>query len=49
MASFLLYAFNMVAVHFNTIVPINLWTLMFTAFFDLSGIIVLFILKIIGV
>ena len=49
MSAFLIYAFNMVAVNFNIVIPINLWTIGFTSFFDISGIIVLFVLKVIGV
>ena len=49
MASFLVYAFNMVAVNFNVVVPINLWTIGFTTVFDVPGIAILLILKTIGV
>ncbi len=49
MASFLIYAFNMVAVNFNVVVPINLWTIGFTTVFDVPGIAILLILKTIGV
>ena len=49
MASFLLYAFNMVAIHFNILIPLNLWTIGFVSFFDLPGILILLILKTIGV
>ena len=49
MSAFLIYAFNMVAVNFNIVIPINLWTIGFTSFFDISGIVVLLILKVIGV
>lgn len=49
MAAFLIYAFNMVAVHFNIVLPINLWTIIFTAVFDVSGLIILLIMKTIGV
>ncbi len=49
MAAFLIYAFNMVAVNFNIILPINLWTIGFTSIFDISGLVILLILKTIGV
>ena len=49
MASFLIYAFNMVAVNFNVVVPINLWTIVFASIFDVPGISVLLILKTLGV
>ena len=49
MASFLIYAFNMVAIKFNVVIPINLWTIGFTTFFDISGLIILLIIKTIGV
>lgn len=49
MASFLIYAFNMVAINFNIVIPINLWTIGFTTFFDIPGLAVLLILKTIGV
>lgn len=49
MAAFLLYAFNMVAVNFNIVVPMNLWTIAFASLFDIPGIVILFVLKIIGV
>ena len=49
MASFLVYAFNMVAVNFNIIIPINIWTIGFTTIFDISGLIILLIIKTIGV
>ena len=49
MAAFLLYAFNMVAVNFNIVLPINFWTLLFTSFFDMSGLGVLLLIKILGV
>ena len=49
MAAFLIYAFNMVAVNFNIVLPINLWTIGFTTLFDISGLIILLIIKTIGV
>ncbi len=48
-ASFMLYTFNMVAVNFNIVLPINIWTIGFTSFFDVSGLVILLIIKLIGV
>lgn len=47
--SFLIYTFNMIAVNFNLNIPINLWTMTFVGIFDVSGIITLTLLLIIGV
>lgn len=49
MASFLIYAFNVVAVNFNVVIPINLWTIGFTSIFDIPGLAILLVLKTIGV
>ena len=49
MASFLIYTFNMIAVNFNIVLPINGWTILFTSIFNLSGLIVLLVIKTIGV
>ena len=49
MSAFLIYAFNIIGVNFNIIIPINIWTIGFTSIFDISGIIVLLVLKTIGV
>ena len=49
MASFLIYAFNMVAVNFSIVLPINVWTIAFTSIFDIGGLIILLIIKTIGV
>jgi hypothetical protein len=49
MAAFLIYAFNMVAVNFNIVLLINLWTIGFTSIFDISGLVILLIIKTIGV
>ena len=49
MAAFMLYAFNMIAVNFNIVIPINIWTLVFTSIFDMSGLGVLLFIKTIGV
>lgn len=49
MSAFLIYAFNMVGVNFSIILPINVWTLLFTSFFDISGISILLVIKALGV
>ena len=49
MASFMIYTFNMVAVNFNVVLPINIWTIFFTSIFDVSGMIIILIIKTIGV
>ena len=49
MAAFLIYAFNMVAINFNVVLPINLWTILFTTLFDIPALAVLLILITIGV
>ena len=48
-AAFLIYAFNMIALNFNIVLPINLWTIGFTTIFDFIGLIILLIIKTIGV
>ncbi len=49
LSAFVIYTFNMIAVKFNIVLPINLWTIGFTSIFDISGLIVLLIIKTIGV
>lgn len=49
MSSFLLYAFNMVAINFNVVLPINVWTIGFTTIFNVSGLIILLFIKTMGV
>ncbi len=49
MTSFLIYAFNMVAVNFNIVLPINAWTIGFTSIFNIGGLIILLFIKTIGV
>ena len=49
MSAFLLYAFNMILVHFSIVIPINMWTIIFVSLFDVSGIVILLIFKSIGV
>ena len=48
-AVFVIYTYNMIAVNFNMIIPINLWTLSFVSFFDFPALITLIILKTWGV
>ena len=49
MAAFMVYAFNVVAINFNTIIPINFWTIGFITFFDIPGLIIILIIKTLGV
>ena len=49
MVAFMVYAFNMVAINFNTIIPINFWTIGFITFFDIPGLIIILIIKTLGV
>ena len=49
MGAFMLYTFNMVSVNFNIVLPINIWTVLFTSLFDMTGLVVLFLIKILGV
>ena len=46
--AFILYTFNVIAVNFNIVIPINIWTLFFTSFFDITAIVVMLLIKIIG-
>ena len=48
-ATFLIYAFNMVAINFNVNLPINFWTIGFTSIFNISGLVIILIIKSIGV
>ncbi len=48
MGSFIIYAFNMIAVNFNIVVPINIWTILFTSIFDFVGIAIILFIKILG-
>ena len=45
----ILYTYNMIAVNFNMIIPINLWTILFIGIFDFPALVTLIILKIWGV
>ena len=47
MGAFLIYAFNIIAVNFNIVIPINIWTIAFTSIFDLPAIVVMLLIKII--
>lgn len=49
MAAFLIYTFNMIAVNFNIVLPLNVWTIGFTSIFDVSGLIIILLIKTIGV
>ena len=45
----ILYTYNMIAVNFNMIIPINLWTVSFIGLLDFPALVTLIILKIWGV
>jgi hypothetical protein len=49
MGSFLIYAVNIIGVNLGIIIPINIFTIGFTAIFDISGVLVLIVLKTMGV
>ena len=49
LGAILLYTYNMIAVNFNMIIPINLWTVLFIGIFDFPALVTLIILKIWGV
>ena len=49
MGSFLIYTFNIIAIKFNIVLPINLWTVSFTSIFDVVGLVILILIKTIGV
>ncbi len=49
MGAFLIYAVNMIGVNLGIIIPMNYCTIGFTSIFDISGVIVLIILKAMGV
>ncbi len=48
MGSFLIYGFNMIAVNFNIVIPINPWTILFTSIFDMPAIVIMLLVKIIA-
>lgn len=49
LGAFILYSYNMIAVNFNMIIPINLWTVLFVSIFDFPALVTLVILKVWGV
>lgn len=49
LGGFLLYGYNLIAVTFNLIVPINIFTILMVVFFDIPGLFAIIILKLIGV
>ena len=49
MSTFLLYAFNIVAINFNIVLPINIWTISFVSMFNVSGLTILLLIKTMGV
>ena len=49
LSSFIIWTFNMVAVNFNMVIPINLWTIGFVGIFDFPALVTLIILKMWGV
>ena len=49
LAAFLIYSFNMVAVNFNVVLPINPWTIGFVTIFDIPALAILLKIKMIGV
>lgn len=49
MGTFLIYAFNVIAVNLNIVIPINIWTMCFTMLFDFVGIIVIVLIMTVGV
>lgn len=48
MGSFLIYAFNMIAINFNIVIPINIWTIAFISIFDFPALAVILFVQIIG-
>lgn len=48
LGGFLLYAYNLIAVTFNIMVPINLFTIITVGLFDIPGLLALLIIKIVG-
>lgn len=47
MAGFILYGFNKIAVIFNLVIPINIYTLSFVGIFNIIGLVVLIGLKLV--
>lgn len=48
LASFLLYAYNLIAITFNMTIPINIFTILVVGFFDFVGLASLLIIRLIG-
>ena len=46
--TFLIYTYNIIAVNFNLMLPINVWTILVVGLFGIIGIIILNIIKIFG-
>ena len=46
LCSFILYGYNLIAVNFNSTIPINIFTILFTAILGVSGMIALILFKI---
>lgn len=44
--SFVLYGYNLIAVNFNSTISINIFTILFTAFLGVPGMIALILFKI---
>ena len=49
LSSFIIWTFNMIAVNFNMVIPINLCTIGFVCLFDFPALVTLIILKMWGV
>jgi len=49
LGAFIIYTYNMIAVNFNMIIPINIWTVLFVSIFDFPALATLVILKVWGV
>lgn len=48
MGAFFIYSFNMIAINFNIVLPINLWTIAFASIYDFFGIMILLLIKLSG-
>ncbi len=46
LCSFVLYGYNLIAVNFNSTIPINIFTILFTAILGVSGMVALILFKI---
>lgn len=47
-SAFVIYGYNIIAVNFNMIIPINLWTVGFVSIFNLPALLTLIFLKMWG-